>query len=166
MKIQEAYVTYEVGMALKRVGFNEWCRLCYTTAIRHNGKDLSFDEELDLKSEGRANEIEYTPGGWCEQHNNRNSEDFISSNQDCCSCPSQQVALRFLREVLNIFVEICIEEDLREETEDVVIAYTFTLYDTRTALSKHSDNEFYRTYEECVDAALLCCLNKRIDKRR
>lgn len=104
MKIQEAYVTYQVGMLLKRVGFDEWCRLCYTTAIRHNGKDLSFDEELDLKGEGRANEIELTPGGWCEQHNNRNSEDFMSSNQDCCSCPSLQVAVAWVEHYFKVYV--------------------------------------------------------------
>ena len=104
MKIQESYVTYEVGMALKGVGFNEWCRLCYVTAIRHKGKDLSFDEELDLEGAGRAGEIEHTPGGWCEQLNNRNQDDFSKANKDCCSCPTIQMAIAWLEQNHHIYV--------------------------------------------------------------
>lgn len=104
--IEESYVNYEVGMALKEMGFNEWCRLCYTTAIRHNGKDLSFDEELDLKGAGRAGEIEYIPGGNCEQLSNRNKLDFVEGNTDCCSCPTIQMAIAWLEQKHHIYVMV------------------------------------------------------------
>lgn len=102
----ESYVTYDVGMALKGVGFNEWCRLCYTTAVRHKGKDLSFDEELDLKNAGRGKEIKYIPGGWCETLNNRNQMDFVDGNRDCCSCPTIQVAIAWLEQEHHIYVMV------------------------------------------------------------
>lgn len=51
---------YETCKLLKEFGFDEPCELAYITAVRHNGEDLSYDDELDLKSDVRENEIEYT----------------------------------------------------------------------------------------------------------
>lgn len=77
--------SYNVSMSLKRFGFNEPCDYLYTTAIRHNGEDLDSDEEYELKAEGHGDEIEYIPGGWMEEHYNRN--DFDCLNDEACSAP-------------------------------------------------------------------------------
>jgi len=53
---------YETCKLLKKVGFDEPCEQLYSTAIRHNGEDLSFEDEMDLKSEGLDDEIEYIEG--------------------------------------------------------------------------------------------------------
>lgn len=82
-------------MMLKAHGYDENCKDCYTTAIRHNGKDLSFDEEMDLKDEGLGDEIEYVPGGWVERCYNRNSE-FFSDCEDACSAPYIQDVLDWM----------------------------------------------------------------------
>lgn len=119
--IKEAHVSYEVGILLKEKGFNEWCRLFYTTAIRHNGKDLSFDEELDLKDEGRENEIERTPGGWINEHNNRNQEEWLGS--ECCSCPSHSLVVRWLREKHHIFCLMDIDQ-----REDMTVVFYPDVY--------------------------------------
>ena len=63
MKITEDYVTFETAKLLKENGFNVMCDSMYIPDIRHNGKSISFDEELDLKDEGRGDEIEVVEGG-------------------------------------------------------------------------------------------------------
>ena len=77
--------SYDVSMKLKRLGFNEPCDYLYTTAIRHNGEDLGSDEEYELRAEGHGDEIEYVPGGWLEEHYNRNDFDYLSD--ETCSAP-------------------------------------------------------------------------------
>lgn len=76
---------YELSLKLKKVGYNEWCRQYWCTAIRHNGKDLDEDEEYELKAEGKDKEIEYKPGGWVHEHWNRNNDDIFGD--DVCSAP-------------------------------------------------------------------------------
>lgn len=76
---------YPISMQLKKLGFNEPCDYLYTTAIRHNGEDLDSDEEYELKAEGHDDEIEYVPGGWLEEHYNRNDFGYLSD--ETCSAP-------------------------------------------------------------------------------
>lgn len=92
----EGYCSYKVSMLLKQLGFNEGCGSLYETAIRHNGKDLSFDDELDLKGAGRAKEIKYTKGGWISDHYNTNTSGWM--HKDCCSRPTHAHATRWLRD--------------------------------------------------------------------
>lgn len=77
--------SYGISMLLKKLGFKEPCDYLYTTAIRHNGEDLDSDEEYELKAEGHGDEIEYVPGGWLEEHYNRNDFDYFSD--ETCSAP-------------------------------------------------------------------------------
>ena len=77
--------SYPISMQLKKLGFNEPCDYLYTTAIRHNGEDLDSDEQYELEAEGRKDEIEYVPGGWLDEHYNRNDFDYFSD--ETCSAP-------------------------------------------------------------------------------
>lgn len=86
--------SYNTSMQLKRLGFNEPCEYLYTTAIRHNGEDLGSDEQFELEAEGHGDEIEYIPGGWLEEHYNRNDFDYLSD--ETCSAP-------FLHDVVDWF---------------------------------------------------------------
>ena len=90
----QRYCNYETSLVLKAHGYNEPCELFYTTAIRHNGEDLSFDDELDLKSEGRGDEIEYIPGGWVDGCYNTNRDKWLGD--DACSCPYIQDVLDWM----------------------------------------------------------------------
>ena len=74
MKITEDYVSFETAKLLKENGFNVMCDSMYIPDIRHNGKSISFDEELDLKDEGRGDEIEVVDGGEVWDHWNSNSD--------------------------------------------------------------------------------------------
>ena len=102
--IRESYCSYKTSMMLKWLGFNEDCQSMYETAIRHNGKDLSFDDELDLKSAGKGKEIEYEKGGWTNNHYNTNRSDWMP--RDCCSRPTLALAMKWLREVKGYQIEV------------------------------------------------------------
>ena len=102
---------YETCKLLKEVGFDEPCDMGYITAVRHNGKDLSYDDELDLKSDGRENEIEYIEGGNLVQFYNKNSI------ESCCesgivSAPDIYTAMRWYRRERDVNIEIGYNGDI------------------------------------------------------
>ena len=71
--IKEDYVSFDTAKLLKENGFNVMCGSMYIPDIRHHGKSISFDEELDLRDEGRDDEIEVVEGGGVLGHWNINS---------------------------------------------------------------------------------------------
>jgi len=75
--ITEDYISFETAKLLKEKGFREWCSDCYGTDVRHNGVTISFDDELDLKDEGRGDEIEYVEGGTMYNLCNNNSDEGL-----------------------------------------------------------------------------------------
>lgn len=91
MKINEDYVTFETAKLLKENGFNAICNSEYVPDIRHNGKRISFDEELDLKDEGRGDEIEAVDGGQIWDTWNRNSD----NTENVYSRPTIQLAWKW-----------------------------------------------------------------------
>ena len=56
-------VTFETAKILKDFGFDIICPKCYGIAVMHNDGYLGCDEEYELRSEGRGDEIEYIDGG-------------------------------------------------------------------------------------------------------
>ena len=96
--ITEDYVSFETAKLLKEKGFKEWCFKCYGVAVLYNGADISFDEECELKDEGRENEIEYVEGGRLYDYgcNNRDKDAKV------WAAPTLWVAMKWLREVHNI----------------------------------------------------------------
>lgn len=63
MDYQIDIVSSETAKTLKDFGFDVVCPQCYGTAVMHNGEYLGCDEEYELRSEGRGDEIEYIDGG-------------------------------------------------------------------------------------------------------
>lgn len=95
-KIKTEYCDYKTSMMLKKLGYDEPCESFFQEAVQHNGKDISFDEELDLKGEGRGKEIKRIKGGSIDYHYNRNSDDWLGKY--CCSRPILSQVVRWLRE--------------------------------------------------------------------
>lgn len=114
---------YETCELLKEIGFDDPCDLIYTTAIRHNGEDLSFDDEMDLKSEGREDEIEYVKGGWCEGMYNRNSFDWVRDTENA-SAPDIYEAMRWLRRKHNINITVDYNGDIAQWCWSVTDCFT------------------------------------------
>lgn len=100
MKITEDYVTFETAKLLKENGFNAMCNSMYIPEIRHNGKGISFVEELDLKDEGRGDEIEVVDGGQIWDIWNVNSD----NTENGYSRPSVLLAWKWLLVEHNVVI--------------------------------------------------------------
>ena len=105
--ITEDYVSFETSKLLKEKGFKEWCRCCYGVAVLHNGENISFDEECDLKDEGRENEIEYVEGGTFYYFNCNNGDE----DTNVWAAPTLQMVIKWLREVKHYYIQVSIQND-------------------------------------------------------
>lgn len=144
--IKEDFVSFETAKLLKEKGFREWCSDCYGTDVRYNGVSITFDEELDLKDEGRGDEIEYIEGGTLYNFSCNNSD------EDIYAAPTLYVVMKWLREVHNIAIET--------EWEHLWYAYV------KPMTSEPSEQDYYQCesskYEEVCEAAIKYCLENLI----
>lgn len=105
----ENFISAENAKLLKKKGFDDWCRYCYTVGVyNQDGIPLTFDEECELKDAGREDEIVHIDGGFLTEmaFNNNPSE-------KACSAPTQdQVRWWLLRKhSLNIVLDAYPHED-------------------------------------------------------
>lgn len=147
--MKEDYVSFEIAKLLKEKGFREWCRECYGTDVRHNGVSISFDEELDLKDEGRGDEIEYVEGGIMHNISCNNS------GKDMYAAPTLSIAMKWLREIHNIDICICIESDNHGNCFN---GYVTIVYNNRIYKVTIRDIESNLTYESACERAIKYCL--------
>ena len=156
--IVEDYVSFETAKLLKENGFKEWCRCCYGVAVLHNGEDISFDEECDLKDEGRENEIEYVEGGAFYYFNCDNSD----KDAKVWAAPTLQMAMKWLREVHNLHIEVY----------RTACGYLYIISKVPTGSDLYDDGDAYdgddensgqwTTNEKACEAAIKYCLHNLI----
>lgn len=167
--LTEDYVSFVTAKLLKEKGFNWWCFKCYGVAVLHNGADISFDEECDLKDEGRENEIEYVEGG--------RLYDYGCDNRDkdakVWAAPTLWAAMKWLREVHNMHIEI---EAIKPHGRDVLLRSAVPLDGVKyhasiVYIDKWDEdlNEFKwkgipssDSYEQACEAAIKYCLKNLI----
>ena len=130
--IQEAYVSFEVAKLLKEKGFNEPCRDFYR---KEN------DEWL------RRNTYEY---------NYFNLQ--MPRWEGCYSCPTHQMAMKWLREVHGIFIAIN-NDDLDFNWQCYDLINRGSTLDPKILSESYAG---YKTYEKAVEAALKYCLEHLI----
>lgn len=126
-KATEDYVSYEVAKLLKEKGFDWKCLAHWFIGI-----DRNFS-------------ISATPQNWNE----------VKTDLDWLSCPTHQMAMRWLRKVHNL----CIAPYA------AAYRYGFTIDKCDTGSNICNDdviNEELTTYEEAVEAALKYCLTELI----
>lgn len=104
---------FETCKLLKEVGFNDLCEYLHTTAVRHDGKDLSYDEEMELRDEGFDNEIEYIKGGKLLKFCNHNYSTPMSDTGSV-SAPDIYEAMRWLRKKHNINIMVDYNGDVAQ----------------------------------------------------
>ena len=152
--ITEDYVSFETAKLLKEKGFKEWCSKCYGVAVLHNGADISFDEECDLKDYGREDEIEYVEGGRLYDYGCNNSDKDIK----VWAAPTLWVAMKWLREVHSLYLDI-----VTSFSQDS-ICYTFSCSNTMDLIqgTKETSYHEYQTYEEACEAGIKYCLENLI----
>jgi hypothetical protein len=146
--ITEDYVSLEIAKLLREKGFSEWCSKCYGVAVLHNGADIDFDEECELKDEGREDEIEYVEGGMLYDYgcNNLNKDDA-----KVWAAPTLWVAMKWLREVHHIFIRV-IQSHI-EYCACEIYYNRAAHYEFRTS---------FDSYEEACEAAIKYCLENLI----
>ena len=158
-RITDDYVSFETAKLLKEKGFKEMCEYLYGTAFMHNGRHIDEDEEFELNSEGRGDEIKLIEGGMIYNLWNRNDK----RNKHECSRPSFNVVLNWLRikHKLHIWVDIA------------TITYSNTKYKTfykfnvveiddfgKTWISTKDLKKSYSDVPDAYDAAIKFCLDK------
>lgn len=148
--IKERICSYELSMLLQEKGFRELCRYCYGTAVRHNGEDIDEDEEFELKSAGRADEIEYIKGGVLYNLYYDNDKSF---GKDVCAAPTHQTACDWLRIVHKIHIII-----IPSHTEDNFFRYKI-IHTPNPLDDITSTPEWFNDYEKTVEAACIYALN-------
>ena len=148
--ITEDYVSFETAKLLKEKGFKEFCFKCYGVAVLHNGADISFDEECELKNEGRGDEIEYVEGGRLYAYgcNNRDKDAKV------WAAPTQAVAMKWLREVHGLFIGI-------DYANIAGLGFTY-----QTTILRNGEDYSYclhkKSYEEACEAAIRYILENLI----
>ena len=150
--ITEDYVSFETAKLLNEKGFKEWCFKCYGVAALHNGADISFDEECELKDEGRENEIEYYMGLYDYGCNNRDKDAKV------WAAPTLWVAMKWLREIHNLHIQ------------PEITAWPRKGYFVGIYLYKNRHNNFEKvpfvehkeSYEEACEAGIKYCLENLI----
>lgn len=126
MKVEEAYVSFEVAKLLKEKGFDTHCSL-----------------------------------GWSEQSYDKNDPRFFSINFDkkeyWISCPTQQMAMRWLREVHTMGITIGAANTYKEG-----VGYYWHITDNHPGVKWLSRLTYCKTYEEAAEAAIKYCLENLI----
>lgn len=162
MHREEDYCDYQTSMLLKKKGYNEPCETSYGTAVMHNGEGIDEDDEWSLKVNGRANEIEYVPGGIIHYFYNTNEK----MGRNSCSRPHIYDVLKWLREVHKI--DICICTGLNSEGKKFYNATIYRIDEENKCVNCIAEFVHGKsiidgtdTYEQICSEAILFCLKKK-----
>lgn len=145
--ITEDYVSFEVAKLLKEKGFDEYCFAAYSTVI---GDFITVGPIKNSEIDANKNVTESMEPG-----------DFGNLYANCddthiCTAPTHQMAMKWLREVPNMYIEVC--ADKSHNFQDII--FRPAVYDRELDCLWESDN--FSTYEEACEAALKYCLTKLI----
>ena len=133
----EDYTSFEIAKLLKEKGFDEPCNAVYRKTL----KDNKFIDEPDF----------YTTT-WVKS----NSELIESGFKDIvfCSAPSLALAMKWLREVHKLAINIEFQIDFP--------TWKWRIYHIEPSEDKHTNFKHYDTYEEACEAAIKYCLENLI----
>ena len=133
--ITEDYVSFEIARLLKEKGFDGECRAFW--------KD--WKGEIRLCSCNRADMFDYCHNSMLERYNDAKETNIAT--------PTLQMAMKWLREVYNLYIEMKISKN------------TF-LWGFRVSLSNgstsYSHANVFSNYEQACEAAIKYCLENLI----
>lgn len=125
--ITEDYVSFEIAKLLKEKGF-DWECIGYYVDDAPNDVKYSFLGETNSTWESR-----------------------------CCSAPTIQMAMAWLREVHKIFIEVSVSIDLNGDYH-----YSYFILDKECKYIRKGFTDFDWNYEEALEAALKYTLENLI----
>jgi len=152
--VKEDYVSFETAKLLKEKGFKEWCFKCYGVAVLHNGEDISFDEECDLKDEGRGDEIVYVEGGRLYDYGCNNHDKDVK----VWAAPTLWVATKWLWDNYMLYILVYPWKGNNDECH-----WCCKVYDSFCHLGydKFTD-ETPKSREDAYESGIKYCLKKLI----
>ena len=86
----------------------------------------------------------------------------VEFNNNAVSAPTLQIAMKWLREVHKLYIELVLNQDI--EYEDAVIEnyYFFNVSRIDRFTNEGGDYKSYKSYEEACEAAIKYCLTNLI----
>lgn len=133
--IIEDYVSFEIAKLLKEKGFDGECDYLYV-----NGN------------------IVRAQGGKC---NWNKGETIFTDYKNECSAPTLQMAMKWLREVHYLFIQVTIVPHTTITMEQKY--YLFSIHKDRRRLCRDDvPIDYYNTYEQSCEAAIKHCLENLI----
>jgi len=130
--IKEDYVSFETAKLLKEKGFDARCPMIYTA----DGEMLYTDVKHHNMYAVTNKQLEYYT-------------DIIA--------PSQAIAIKWLREVHKIFIEISVSIDLNGEHH-----YSYSILNRECKYVRKGYTDFDWNYEQACETAIKYCLENLI----
>ena len=128
--MKEQFVTYEIALKLKELGFNDECLACYTP---HLGNGI-----FELISKGSSNEK--------SAFNQR----FVKANSvNGCSAPLWQQVIDWVREKQNIYINV---EPITFDDEPT---YVFEIINLKNGMLLNDINSSFEDPNEAHEQAIL-----------
>lgn len=128
--MEKQFVTYEIALKLKELGFNDECLACYTP---HLGNGI-----FELISKGSSNE------------KSAFNERFVKANAvNGCSAPIWQQVIDWLREKQNICINI---EPITFDDEPT---YIFEIINLKNGMLLNDINSSFIDSSEALEQAIL-----------
>ena len=130
--ITEDYVSFEIAKLLKEKGFDEDCWCWY----EEDGYLRESNDDFGVQS---------------------NSWHVVDDDEFNCSAPTPQMAMKWLREVHKIFIEISVSIDLNGKYH-----YRYFILNKECKYVIDIEDQMFDTYEEACEAAIKYCLENLI----
>lgn len=158
--ITEDYVSFETAKLLKEKGFSEKVKAWYVYNPKSYCK-ITGEEVVDYNP---------SPIGFSRYGCDANHDETLSDS--CCSAPTLQMTMKWLREVYNLFISV-----YSYPYSYTTHGWSFLIHpikytdglgwnwdDSLEVLinKKNSDDKVYSTYEECCEKAIKHCLENLI----
>jgi len=119
---------------------------------------VSFETAKILKTKGFDEYCGYYDKageywGYCTY--NHKCDDYISA-------PTYQMAMKWLREIHKLHIDIVLQQDAEVDASDFICMYTFNVSRMNRCANEGGDCKFYKSYEEAAEAAIKYCLENLI----
>lgn len=151
--LSEDYCSYEVAKLLKEKGFDE-----LTTFVWYQHLPTSLDcQNLANKKARDYFYHDETTEHNSSYKNSRHKPEYIHG--DIFSCPTHQMAMKWLREVYDIHISVGKTFLINDIDNKPYLVYVCT---KKCHTSYNSWQEYHSTYEDAVEAALKYCLTYMI----
>ena len=138
--MKEDYCGFEISKLLEEKGFDEYCR-------------AEWLEYIGGSSKGKTYLTECGRGLQHDSCSNTSLKKFNYDGQMFYAAPTLQMAMKWLREVHNIFIQI----ELYSKNND----YCFELFQNTHRLMVEK-REVYNSYESACESAIKYCLTNLI----